>query len=129
MKPCRMTQVAAVLVLPLTAGCSNAFRQIYPGMSGAQVAEVMKSGPTRTEQFDGGYSAWYYGEDRCVLLEGDRVVSKQQSQKGDSVNTPFVTVNEKIRAQCLPPGVERVPEREVRIDTPLGGVHVEEKKK
>jgi hypothetical protein len=44
------------------------------------------------------------------------------------VSTPFVTVNEKLRAQCLPPGVERPQTREVEIQTPLGGIEVEQQK-
>ncbi len=128
MKVQRMMQVSAVLLLPLMVGCSSPFRHVYPGMTGAQVAEVMKAGPTRTEQFERGYTAWYYGEDRCVLLEDDKVVSKQQSQERDSVSTPFVTVNETVRAQCLPPGVERPQKREVEIQTPLGGIEVEQQK-
>lgn len=113
--------------LPLMAGCASRFRQIYPGMSGAQVASVMESGPTRTEQFEGGYSAWYYGEDQCVLLQEDKVVSKQETQQGSSVQAPLISVNETLRAQCLPPGVQRPARRDVDIYLPGGTLRVEPK--
>lgn len=123
----RVIGLAVLVSLTLTAGCASRFRQLYPGMSGAQVASTMESGPTRTEQFEGGYTAWYYGEDQCVLLQEDKVVSKQETQQGTAVNAPIISVRETLRAQCLPPGVERPERREVDINLPGGSLRVEPK--
>lgn len=98
-------------------------------MTEAQVSAVMEQAPSRTDLFEGNYAAWYYGEDRCVLLHEGQVVAKQQTEETTEVSTPWGTLREERLAQCLPPGGSR-PERrghEIDIRLPGGGIHHEQK--
>ncbi|HZH13065.1 MAG TPA: hypothetical protein VE057_01750 [Archangium sp.] len=121
-----MKQSLAILVLAVCSGCANHFKQLYPGMTGQQVAEVMTSGPSRTEEFPEGYSAWYYGDEQCLLLRDNTVVAKQETEGKSEVYTPLGFVREEIHAQCLPPGVSRPERREREIRTPIGGIRIKE---
>lgn len=119
---------AAVALLAMAGACSSPFKHIYPGMTEAQVAALMEKAPSRTDVFEGDYAAWYYSEDRCVLLHEGIVVGKQQTEKTTAVRTPLGTLREEIRAQCLPPGISR-PERrgrEVDIRLPAGSIRHEQ---
>lgn len=93
---------AAVLVL-LALGCANRFGQISSGMTSAEVAQVMRSEPSRTEQFADGYTALYYGPDRCVLMQGDRVVGKDESRVRVIVASSAGAASERTPARCMPP--------------------------
>jgi hypothetical protein len=97
-------------------------------MTQAQVVALMDEAPSRTDLFEEDYAAWYYSEDRCVLLHEGVVVAKQQTEKTMEVSTPLGTLREEIRAQCLPPGVSR-PERrgrEIDIRLPAGRLQHEQ---
>jgi hypothetical protein len=108
-------------VFELTS-CAHPFSKVYPGMTSKQVAETVGA-PNRSENFAGGYSAWYYGSDRCLLLHDDEVVSKQETETQEVVKTPVGTYTEKIPADCLPPGLKR-RSTERRVSTPYGEVRV-----
>lgn len=92
---------AAVLLL-LSLGCASGFGRIASGMTGAEVAQLMQSEPTRTEQFEGGYTALYYGPDRCVLLQNDRVVGKNESRVRVIVASSAGAASERTPARCVP---------------------------
>ncbi len=105
------------------AGCAtNGFNKLYPGMTDAQVADTMGHGPSNTELFPNGYSAWYYDPDHCLLLLNGKVVAKESTVKETTVNTPVGTAERVTRAQCLPPGVERAPRTSTTVHTPMGTV-------
>jgi hypothetical protein len=103
-------------------GCVAGFSSLYPGMSSEQVAGAMGRGPTRTEMFEGGYTAWYYGENECVLMQNNTLVDKQVSRRVQGVETPIVGYHDKELAQCLPPGVQRAPVVKHSVYSPLGTV-------
>ncbi len=119
---------AAVALLVLGGACASPFKHVYPGMTEAQVAEVMEEAPSRTDVFEEDYAAWYYGEDRCLLLHEGVVVAKQQTEETTAVSTPIGSLREEIRAQRLPPGVSRPEQRgrEIDIRLPAGGIHHKE---
>lgn len=112
--------------VPLLTGCAAGFRRLQPGMSTSQVVEVMRREPTRTEPFDQGYLAWYYGEDSCLLLKEGTVISLQESQELVPVLTPVGVVDERVLPQCLPPGVERPERRAIRVQPPMRGMPMQE---
>lgn len=119
----RIRQPAAALaLLVLSGGCANPFKQIYPGMTRQQVIERMERAPSRTELFEDDYSAWYYGEDQCLLFREELVVAKQQTEVTTNVKTPIGSLREELKPQCLPPGVTRPPrvEREIDVRLPQG---------
>jgi hypothetical protein len=118
--------MAALAAVPLVAGCAGGFRRLQPGMTTSQVVEAMRREPTRTEQFEQGYAAWYYGEDSCLLLKEDTVVSMQESEAAETVLTPVGMVDERVLAQCLPPGVERPQRRAVRVQPPMGNIPMQQ---
>ncbi|QSQ25250.1 hypothetical protein JY651_10100 [Pyxidicoccus parkwayensis] len=105
-----------------TAGCatSGGFDKLYPGMSSREVVDAMGHGPTRAQEFPDQSTAWYYGEDRCVLMREDKVVSKATSEDNTSVDTPIVSVRDTSRALCAPEGYAGKEKREQEIDTPFG---------
>ncbi|WP_052519073.1 hypothetical protein [Archangium violaceum] len=113
---------AALTLLFLSSGCANRFKQLYPGMTRQQVVEQMERAPSRTELFEDGYSAWYYGEDQCLLFQQDVVVAKQRTEVTTNVKTPLGSLREELKPQCLPPGVTRPRrvEREVDVRLPQG---------
>ena len=107
----------------LATGCASSpkpnFQAIYPGMHTRQVVEAMHSGPSRAQEFGDGSSAWYYGEDRCLLIRDEKVVSKQQTQESTSVEAVVVSIKNSTKALCAPAGTaEATSEQE--ISTPLG---------
>jgi hypothetical protein len=117
----RSLLITAALALAAT-GCasSGGFKQLYPGMTSAQVAETMGRGPTRAQEFADGSSAWYFGEDRCVLMRDDKIVSKATTEENASVDTPLVTVRDTSKALCVPPGYAVQGKSQQEIDTPFG---------
>lgn len=104
------------------AGCatSGGFDKLYPGMSSQQVVEAMGNGPSRAQEFPDKSTAWYYGEDRCVLMREDKLVSKATSEDTASVDTPIVSVRDTSRALCAPEGYASQEKREQEIETPFG---------
>lgn len=107
-------------------GCASSphakFESIYPGMTSEQVVESMRSGPTRTREYADGSNAWYYGEDLCVLLREDRVVSKQHSEKTETLSVMGVaSLSETRQAFCAPPS-EQTPQAVQKLETPFGSV-------
>jgi len=115
----------AAAVAALT-GCASSprerFEAIYPGMTQEQVVKSMRSGPSKTREYADGSNAWYYGEDMCVLIREDRVVSKQHSEKRETLSVMGVaSLNETQQAFCAPPG-EPAPEAVQKLETPFGSV-------
>jgi hypothetical protein len=104
-------------------GCASSpkpnFAAIYPGMHSQQVVESMQGGPTRSQEFPDGSSAWYYGEDQCVLIREDKVVSKQQTQENTAVDAVVVSLKNSTKATCAPAGMAEA-KSEQEIDTPIG---------
>jgi type IV pilus biogenesis protein CpaD/CtpE len=104
-------------------GCASSpkpnFNAIYPGMHSQQVVEAMQGGPSRSQEFSDGSSAWYYGEDQCVLIRDQKVVSKQQTQENTSVDAVVVSLKNSTKATCAPPGMAQA-KNEQEIETPIG---------
>ncbi|MFP2923808.1 hypothetical protein ACLESO_01070 [Pyxidicoccus sp. 3LG] len=119
----RLSFLAAALAF-IAAGCatSGGFDKLYPGMSSQAVVEAMGSGPSRAQEFPDTSTAWYYGEDRCVLMRDDKVVSKATSEDTTSVDTPIVSVRDTSKALCAPEGYASGEKREQAIDTPFGTI-------
>jgi hypothetical protein len=119
LRPLLLAAVAAVSA----AGCASApkanFQAIYPGMHSKQVVEAMHSGPSRAQEFSDGSSAWYYGEDQCVLIRDEKVVSKQQTEESTSVDAVVVSVKNSTKASCAPAGMAEA-RSEQEIVTPVG---------
>ena len=105
------------------SGCASTpkpdFQAIYPGMHSRQVVEAMHGGPSRAQEFGDGSSAWYYGDDRCVLIRDEKVVSKQQTQESTSVDAVVVSVKNSTKASCAPAGMAEA-RSEQEIVTPVG---------
>lgn len=104
-------------------GCASSpkpnFDAIYPGMHSQQVVEAMQGGPSRAREFGEGSTAWYYGEDQCVLMREDKVVSKERTQENTSVDAVVVSLKNSTKAMCAPPGMGEA-RSEQEIDTPIG---------
>ena len=102
--------VLFICVLSLAACASKRFSQITPGMTGEQVTKIMKKGPTEVRAYKENYAGWYYsswGDDKsfCLLMQNDKVVSKEKDSEGTSVSVPGLgTYRERTLAECLPPG-------------------------
>ncbi|XXF80802.1 hypothetical protein P2318_13895 [Myxococcaceae bacterium GXIMD 01537] len=98
------------------------FNAIYPGMTSQQVVQSMLGGPSHTQEYPDGSTAWYYGENRCVLVREDKVVSKDRTEEDTSLAIPGVgglrTTN---KAFCAPAGVA-APKSTKDIDTPFGTI-------
>jgi hypothetical protein len=111
--------------LAAATGCATTkskFESIYPGMTSQQVVQVMEAGPSQAKEFPDGSSAWYYGEDRCVLLRDDKVVTKDRTQENETTAIPgLASVRETKKAFCAPAGVA-APTTQKEIDTPFGTV-------
>ena len=123
--------VLLLCVFSLMACASKRFSKVTPGMTGAQVVQTMQKGPAEVKAYKDNYAAWYYasfGQDRsfCLLMQNDKVVSKQKDADGTSVSVPGLgTYDERTLASCVPPGelAEEKTERSIRLEnTPLGNV-------
>lgn len=107
-------------------GCASGprpnFNAIYPGMTSQQVVQSMQSGPSKTQEYADGSHAWYYGEDQCVLMREDKVVSKQRTEEKETMSVVGVaSVRETQKAFCAPAGVQ-APKSAQELDTPFGTV-------
>ncbi|ATB32985.1 hypothetical protein [Melittangium boletus] len=110
------------LLLSASFGCATTqsrFNSVYPGMPSRGVVETMEGGPSRAQEFGDGSTAWYYGDDFCLLLRDDKVVAKDSTQEKVSVNAGVVALKEVQKAQCAPPGTAEV-QTEQMIRTPVG---------
>ena len=118
LRPLLLAAAAATIT-----GCASSpkpnFAAIYPGMNSQQVVQAMQGGPTRSQEFSDGSSAWYYGEDQCVLIRDEKVVSKQETQENTSVDAVVVSLKNSTKATCAPPGMAEA-KSEQEIDTPIG---------
>ncbi|WP_164018779.1 hypothetical protein [Pyxidicoccus trucidator] len=119
----RLPFLTAALAFVAT-GCatSGGFDKLYPGMSSQQVVEAMGTGPSRAEEYPDKSTAWYYGEDRCVLMREDKLVSKATSDEKAALNTPVVSVRDTAKAYCAPEGHAQKVKREQEIETPFGTI-------
>jgi outer membrane protein assembly factor BamE (lipoprotein component of BamABCDE complex) len=98
------------------------FNAIYPGMSSQQVVQSMQGGPSKTQEFADGSNAWYYGEDHCVLMREDKVVSKQRTEERETMSVAGLGgLRETNKAFCAPAGVA-APKSAQELDTPFGTV-------
>lgn len=116
-------KVVVPVVLAASLGCATTesrFNKVYPGMSSASVAETMKGGPSRAQEFGEGSTAWYYGEDFCMLLRDDKVVAKESTREIVSMNAGVVALKDVQKAQCAPPGMAGEARKEQMIRTPVG---------
>lgn len=114
--------LAVPLLLATTFGCASMqkrFDAVYPGMSSQGVVETMHGGPTRAQEFGDGSTAWYYGEDRCVLIREDKVVAKERTQDSTTVDAVVVSLKDSRKALCAPQGSAEA-RHEQRIETPVG---------
>jgi hypothetical protein len=114
----------AVFCLSLLAatGCTSRFAKISPGMTSQQVNVLMERGPDRVRPYPvGEYSAWYYGDDQCLLMQSDKVVGKSETEENSRVYTPVGNVTTETKAQCAPPGFEQPAQTETKVYTPYGG--------
>ncbi|MBZ4421739.1 outer membrane protein assembly factor BamE [Myxococcus sp. RHSTA-1-4] len=118
----RTSLLTAAALAFAAAGCatSGGFDKLYPGMSSQQVVEAMGSGPSRAQEFPDKSTAWYYGEDRCVLMREDKLVAKATSEDNTSIDTPVVSVRDTSKALCAPEGYVSSEKRQQEIDTPFG---------
>lgn len=112
----------SALSLVAATGCASMnsrFNSVYPGMSSQAVAETMETGPTRAQEYGDGSSAWYYGEDLCVLMREDKVVAKDRTQEKTRVNAGIVALSDSRKAVCAPEGQAQARDEQV-IHTPVG---------
>lgn len=113
--------IFGLLTIFVASGCASRearFENIVPGMSTEEVRKTMKGGPTRFEEVaQTEFTAWYWGEDQCVLFKGGKAVAKDSSQIGQSVKVGPGQYEEKRQALCLAPGkvAEGTTERIVNI--------------
>ena len=118
LRPLLLAAAAAAIT-----GCASSpkpnFAAIYPGMHSQQVVQAMQGGPTRSQEFSDGSAAWYYGEDQCVLIRDEKVVSKQETQENTSVDAVVVSLKNSTKATCAPAGMAEA-KSEQEIDTPIG---------
>lgn len=121
------TWLKLVLAGAVAAGCASGFKNLYPGMTGPQVVAAVGRGPERTELLAPDYTAWYYDADHCVLMRSGVLVDKQQTVTTDQVETFLGGYTRTVKAQCLPPNVQRSPTVEKTVDTVLGRVKTHEK--
>lgn len=118
--------ILLVLAVSVATGCASAgkkFGKIYPGMRKEDVVKTMEKGPSEVQQFSDGYTAWYYGEDRCLLMKEDEVASKAETKTKTGLEIPgILDGREKVLAECLPPG--QAPKNKVQreIETPFGSL-------
>ncbi|HLL04472.1 MAG TPA: hypothetical protein VK539_28065 [Myxococcaceae bacterium] len=118
LRPLLLAAAAAAIT-----GCASSpkpnFAAVYPGMPSQQVVEAMLGGPSRSQEFSDGSAAWYYGEDQCVLIREDKVISKQQTQENTSVDAVVVSLKNSTKAVCAPAGMAEA-KSEQEIETPVG---------
>ncbi|AKQ65562.1 putative lipoprotein [Myxococcus hansupus] len=118
----RLPILSAALALA-TVGCATSgFDKLYPGMSSHQVVEAMGSGPSRAQEYPDSSTAWYYGDDRCVLMRDDKLVAKATSEDNATINTPMVSVRDTSKALCAPEGYAAAEQRQQTIETPFGSL-------
>jgi outer membrane protein assembly factor BamE (lipoprotein component of BamABCDE complex) len=118
LRPLLLAAAAAAIT-----GCASSpkpnFSAVYPGMHSQQVVAAMQGGPTRSQEFSDGSAAWYYGEDQCVLIRDEKVISKQETQENTSVDAVVVSLKNSTKATCAPAGMAEA-KSEQEIDTPVG---------
>lgn len=120
--------VLAVLVL-VASGCVHVFERIQPGMTSADVRALTEPegvGPSEVVSYPPNAQAWYYGEDRCILLVDDRVVQKNVTKTQRVAVVPGIAhVSQTSKAVCAPPGAE-APDNRTNIYVPgLGGATIQ----
>lgn len=121
--------VSAGLLAVITTGCAHVFERIQPGMTSADVRALTEPegvGPSEVVTYPPNAQAWYYGEDRCILLVDDRVVQKNLTKTQAVAVVPGVAaVSQTSKALCAPPGAE-APDNRTNIFVPgVGGVEVQ----
>lgn len=118
---------AMLLVCLTLTGCAAGFRGISPGMTSAQVRDSMGDlGPTKVTPYHEGYSSWYYGDDQCLLMKDNVVVSKDvTSHRGGLAIRGVGGFSVAQQAQCSPPWVSAAPNTtlDVGISGALFGFH------
>lgn len=117
-----LLQLAVALSFVALSGCASMhsrFKNVYPGMSSQAVVQTMESGPSRAQEYADGSTAWYYGEDLCVLIRQDKVVAKERTEERTTVDAVVVSLKDSQKAMCAPEGMGQA-RNEQRIDTPLG---------
>ena len=113
--------LAGMLLLGACASTGSRFGKIYPGMSTDQVVQTMGKGPQKTEGFSDNYSAWYYNEDTCLLVQSDKVVSKSVTEKQGALEVwGLGGATERKLAECLPPGYKSTKKVQREVETPFG---------
>ncbi|MCC6337474.1 MAG: hypothetical protein IT380_26185 [Myxococcales bacterium] len=122
-------RVALFAVALLAAGCSHVFTKIQPGMTSAEVRALTEPegvGPSEVVTYPPNAQAWYYGEDRCILLVDDRVVQKNVTREQTVASVPGLAhVKQTSKALCAPPGAEQ-PDDRTNIYVPgVGGVELQ----
>ena len=117
-----LLRLAAPLCFMALSGCASMqsrFNTLYPGMSSHEVVQTMESGPSRAQEFSDGSTAWYYGEDHCVLIRQDKVVAKERTRDRTTVDALVVALKDSQKALCAPEGMGAA-RTEQQIVTPVG---------
>lgn len=122
----RIRHLLLAATVAAITGCASGprpnFNAIYPGMTSQQVVQSMQGGPSKTQEYADGSNAWYYGEDQCVLLREDKVVSKRRTEEKETLSVVGVAaMRETHKAFCAPAGVA-APKAAQELDTPFGTV-------
>ncbi|MBI2081931.1 MAG: hypothetical protein HYT76_00020 [Deltaproteobacteria bacterium] len=101
--------ILGVAIMALAACAAGPkWDKIVPGMTGQMVMTEMKGGPSRIDPYAEGYSAWFYGEHSCILMQDDKVVSKELSEEKGGIRLFKLGASKEIKkAGCVPPGQQR----------------------
>lgn len=124
-----MRLIALAALSLVASGCAHVFEKIQPGMSSGEVRALTEPegvGPSEVVTYPPNAQAWYYGEDRCILLVDDRVVQKNVTKTQNVAVVPGLAhVSQTSKALCAPPGAE-APDNRTNIYVPgVGGATIQ----
>jgi hypothetical protein len=104
------------------------FDKVLPGMTMKQVRDEVSAGPSRFEVIENTpYTSWYWGDEMCVLFNGDKVVAKETAVEGNKVEIAGGSYESSTKAQCVAPGQSVKAGTERKINIPgVGTVHIPE---
>jgi hypothetical protein len=105
------------------ASTGSKFGKLYPGMTSDQVVQTMEKGPSKVEQFPEGYASWYYGENHCLLMKEEKIITKSQTEEKEVIGIPELGgMKEKKKAECIPPYMKSAKKVEREVETPFGTI-------
>mgnify|MGYP001606823770 CR=1 FL=1 len=120
----RILFIGIVLIAASSCASMNKkFAKLYPGMTVGQINETLGRGPDLVEPYSDGYASWYYGEDRCILVKDEQLVTKDVSKETGGISVMGMGgASEKRLAECVPPGQQRTKKVVRSVETPWGSV-------